>query len=124
MLLVKLPSGRSLSYRNPYIINDVNGYKNIIYDGADSKKVKDTKTYGAKLVENIVQAISRDILAYALQNLSNYRVVAHVHDEVIVEVPEDTPVNTIRDIMEQTPPWIEGLPLKAEGYECPYYQKQ
>ena len=88
------------------------------------KKLQEVSTYGAKLVENIVQGISRDILAYALGNLSAYRIVAHVHDEVIVEVPMDTQVETICNIMSQTPSWIAGLPLKAEGYECPYYQKQ
>ena len=123
-LYIELPSGRSLAYRYPELKPDEDGYLNITYQGVGGKGMNETKTYGAKLVENIVQGISRDILAYALQNLSDYRVVAHVHDEVIVEVPKDTPVNTITGIMEQTPSWIEGLPLKAEGYECPYYQKQ
>ena len=127
-LYIKLPSGRELCYRNVLLEKtEKNGkkYNNIKFFGVTTQQSwGKLGTYGPKLVENIVQAISRDILAYALQNLSNYRVVAHVHDEVVVEVPKDTPVNTITDIMEQTPPWIEGLPLKAEGYECQYYQKQ
>ncbi len=124
ILYIDLPSGRSLVYRNPEIQSDENGYQNIVYQSYCGREAKAIKTYGAKLVENIVQAVSRDILAYALQNLANYPVVIHVHDEVIAEVPQDIPVNAITDIMEQTPPWIEGLPLKAEGYECQYYQKQ
>ncbi|MDY6407416.1 MAG: DNA polymerase, partial [Pseudomonadota bacterium] len=123
-LYIGLPSGRSLAYRYPELKPGADGYLNITYQGVGGKGMNETKTYGAKLVENIVQGISRDILAYALQNLSNYRVVAHIHDEVIVEVPKDIPINTITGIMEQTPSWIEGLPLRAEGYECLYYQKQ
>ena len=123
-LSIVLPSGRSLVYRDAQIMRDERGYEVISYRGSRGTKTTEITTYGAKLVENIVQGISRDILAYALQNLSDYRVVAHVHDEVIVEVPKDTPIDTITEIMEQTPSWIKGLPLKAEGYECPYYQKQ
>ena len=124
VLYIDLPSGRSLAYRSPEIKKDENGYDKIVYRGEKDKKLKEVGTYGAKLVENIVQGISRDILAYALGNLSAYRIVAHVHDEIIVEVPMDTQIQTICDIMGQTPSWIAGLPLKAEGYECPYYQKQ
>lgn len=124
VLYIDLPSGRPLAYRSPEIKKDENGFNKIVYRGGKDKKLQEVGTYGAKLVENIVQGISRDILAYALGNLSTYRIVAHVHDEVIVEVPMDTQIQTICDIMGQTPPWIAGLPLKAEGYECPYYQKQ
>lgn len=123
-LYIELPSGRSPAYRHPELKVDEDGYLNIIYQGVGEKGMSETKTYGAKLVENIVQGISRDILAYTLQNLSKYPVVTHIHDEVVAEVPKDIPVNTITGIMEQTPSWIEGLPLKAEGYECQYYQKQ
>lgn len=123
-LYIVLPSGRSLVYRDVQIIRDEHGYEVISYRGSRDTKTTEIATHGAKLVENIIQGISRDILAYALQNLTQYRVVAHVHDEVIVEVPKDIPVSTITGIMEQTPSWIQGLPLKAEGYECPYYQKQ
>lgn len=124
VLYIDLPSGRSLAYRFPEIKKDENGFDKIVYRGGKDKKLQEVSTYGAKLVENIVQGISRDILAFALGNLSDYRVVAHIHDEVIVEVPMDTQIQTICNIMEQTPSWIAGLPLKAEGYECLYYQKQ
>lgn len=124
ILYIELPSGRSLAYRDPELQKNENEYKQIVYRGNKSDKLKEVSTYGAKLVENIVQGISRDILAYALEKLSSYRVVAHVHDEVIVEVPLETPIQTICDVLELTPPWFPNLPLKAEGYECFYYQKQ
>lgn len=124
ILYIELPSGRSLAYRDPELQKNENEYEQIVYRGNKSDKLKEVSTYGAKLVENIVQGISRDILAYALEKLSSYRVVAHVHDEVIVEVPLETPIQTICDVLELTPPWFPNLPLKAEGYECFYYQKQ
>lgn len=124
ILYIELPSGRSLAYRDPELQQNENEYEQIVYRGNKSDKLKEVSTYGAKLVENIVQGISRDILAYALEKLSSYRVVAHVHDEVIVEVPLKTPIQTICDVLELTPPWFPNLPLKAEGYECFYYQKQ
>ena len=124
ILYIELPSGRSLAYRNPELQKDENGYDKIVYRGGKDKKLQEVSTYGAKLVENIIQGISRDILAYALGNLADYKVVAHVHDEVIVEVPMNIKDETICNIMSQTPSWIEGLLLKAKGYECPYYQKQ
>ena len=79
-------------------------------------------TYGAKLVENIVQGIARDILLYAMQNLSDYRIVAHVHDEIIIEAEKNIPVESICKIMSQTPEWAEGLLLRADGYECDFYK--
>ena len=124
ILYIDLPSGRSLTYRDTELLTSENGYEQIVYRGNRNDKLKEVNTYGAKLVENIIQGISRDILAYALGNLSSYRVVAHVHDEVIVEVPLNTQIQTICNILELTPPWIPELPLKAEGYECFYYQKQ
>lgn len=124
ILYIDLPSGRSLTYRDTELLTSENGYEQIVYRGNRNDKLKEVSTYGAKLVENIIQGISRDILAYALGNLSSYRVVAHVHDEVIVEVPLNTQIQTICNILELTPPWIPELPLKAEGYECFYYQKQ
>ena len=80
-------------------------------------------TYGAKLVENIVQGIARDILLYAMQNLSDYRIVAHVHDEIIIEAEKNIPVESICKIMSQTPEWAEGLLLRADAYECDFYMK-
>lgn len=77
----------------------------------------------ALIVSNCVQGISRDILCHAMQQLRDYRVVAHVHDECIVECPMETSVETISDLMATVPPWAEGLILRADGYQCDYYQK-
>lgn len=82
------------------------------------------ESFGPKLVENIVQATSRDILAHAMQNLSSYRIVGHIHDEVIIEAPKDTDLNSICSLMEKTPEWIPGLLLKADGYEAEWYRKE
>lgn len=81
------------------------------------------ESYGPKFVENIVQAISRDILCYAMRTLRNYRICGHVHDELVIECPEDTNVAEICEMMGRTPPWTEGLPLRADGYECNFYKK-
>ena len=75
------------------------------------------------IVSNCVQAISRDILCYAMQQLSPFRIVAHVHDEVIIECPPDTSVDEICSLMATVPPWAEGLILRADGYECLAYKK-
>lgn len=92
--------------------------------GIDSnKKWSAIETYGAKLVENIVQGIARDILLYAMQNLSDYRIVAHVHDEVIIDADKATTVSEICNIMDRTPVWANGLLLRADGYECDFYMK-
>lgn len=91
--------------------------------GGSDLKLTDMDTYGAKLVENIVQGIARDILLYAMQNLSDYRIVAHVHDEIIIEAEKNASVESICKIMSQTPEWAEGLLLRADGYECNFYMK-
>ena len=93
--------------------------------GVDSEKNwTRIESYGSKFVENIVQAISRDILAYAMNNLSSHLIVGHVHDEVIIECEKDVPVTKICELMSKTPPWLPGIDLRAEGYECNYYQRQ
>ena len=124
ILFAKLPSGRCLAYMNPSI--DTNGQ--ITYMGLDSaKKWCITKSYGAKIVENLVQAIARDLLVHALNALQErgFPVVMHVHDEVVVELPNGcSSVNEICHIITQSPDWASGLPLHAEGYECEFYQKQ
>ena len=120
MLTVTLPSHRSLYYLYPRIEINEKGHRVITYTSSSGNRIE---SYGAKLIENIVQGISRDVLAYALSNLSKYRTVAHVHDEVIIECDMDTPVEDICTLMSETPPWIEGLSLKAEGYETMYYTK-
>ena len=81
------------------------------------------ESYGPKFVENIVQAVSRDILCYAIRTLRNYRMCGHVHDELIIECPIDTNVSEICEMMGRTPPWAKGLPLCADGYECMFYKK-
>ena len=124
MLFIDLPSGRRLSYVKPQIGLNRFGGESITYMGIDStKKWNRLESYGPKFVENIVQAISRDILCYAMRSLENYRIVAHVHDEVIIECPKDTSVREICDRMGQTPSWLPRICLRADGYECSFYMK-
>ncbi len=125
MLYIKLPSGRHLSYVKPRIGENRFGGESVTYMGTDfTKHWARIETFGGKLVENCVQAIARDILCSALDHLSSYRVVAHVHDECIVECPEDTTVEEISSKMSVVPSWAPGLVLRADGYECPgYYMK-
>ncbi len=123
-LFITLPSGRNLVYCQPEISTNRFGGKAIIYAGVGTgKKWSVIETYGAKIVENIVQGIARDILLYAMRNLSSYRIVAHVHDEVIIEVDEDTKVSDICELMGRPPKWAQGLLLRADGYECDFYMK-
>lgn len=124
MLFVKLPSGRLLSYVKPRILINDQGKEIITYEGiGTTKKWERIESYGPKFVENIVQAISRDILCNAMKNLRNFRIVAHVHDELIVEVPKEIKIQEIKAGMEKLPHWADGLLLKADGYECGYYKK-
>ncbi|MGN0179796.1 MAG: DNA polymerase [Monoglobaceae bacterium] len=123
-MFIELPSKRRLCYVKPRIGENIFGGESVTYMGLDSqKKWSRIESYGPKFVENIVQAISRDILVYAMRTLSEYRIVAHVHDELIIECKKDVPVEKICGLMSRTPPWIEGLPLKADGYECDFYMK-
>ncbi len=123
-LFIELPSKRRLAYVKPRIgINDF-GSECITYEGNGSvKKWERLETYGPKLVENIVQGIARDILMYSMHTLEEYRIVAHVHDEVIIECPKDTDLEHICSLMGKTPPWTSGLVLRADGYECEFYKK-
>ena len=125
ILFIILPSGRHLCYLNPRVEIGNFGKESITYSGINSetKKWDKIETYGAKLTENIVQAISRDILAYAMNNLKDYNIVAHVHDEVIIECNKGVSVDSICQQMSITPPWIEGLNLRAEGFESMFYKK-
>lgn len=125
MLFIELPSGRRLAYVKPKMGENRFGGESIIYEGTNgtTKKWERLETFGGKLVENITQAVSRDILMFAIRNMKDYRIVAHVHDEVIVECPEDVSVDSICQLMSKTPDWAEGLTLKAEGYEGKFYQK-
>ena len=124
MLFIELPSGRRLSYVKPRIGENQFGGEAITYEGMGrTKKWERIESYGPKIVENITQAISRDILAYAMKTLSHCFIVAHVHDELIIECPIDVSLKAICDQMGKTPPWIEGLALRADGYETMFYKK-
>ena len=124
MMFIELPSGRRLSYVKPRIGENQFVSESITYMGLDlSKKWARIESYGPKLVENITQAISRDILCYAMQTLRTMDIVAHVHDELIIECDERIPLPVICEQMARTPPWAEGLLLRADGFECQFYQK-
>ena len=123
-LFVRLPSGHRLAYVKPRIEKDDYGRENITYEGTgQTKKWERIRTFGGKQVENIVQAIARDILCFAMRNLSDYRIVMHIHDEVVIEAPPSVSVKEITEKMSVTPPWAEGLALNADGYECVFYRK-
>ena len=124
MMFIELPSSRRLSYVKPRIGENQFGGESITYMGLDlSKKWARIESYGPKLVENITQAISRDILCYAMQTLRTMDIVAHVHDELIIECDERISLPVICEQMARTPPWAEGLLLRADGFECQFYQK-
>ena len=124
MLFIRLPSGRRLSYVKPGIGENKFGGESVTYEGIGAtKKWERLESYGPKFVENIVQAISRDILCYAMQTLRCCAIVGHVHDELIIECRKDASVTAICEQMGRTPPWAEGLLLRADGYECEFYQK-
>lgn len=123
-LFIALPSGRRLAYPGAALAGSTYGKTAITYMGLDTKrKWNRIESYGPKFVENIIQAISRDILAYAMHNLRDYFICGHVHDEVIVECREGTAVEEITGIMERTPDWMPGLLLRADGYETREYRK-
>ena len=123
MLFVELPSGRRLAYVKPMMGQNRFGSESITYEGTNgtTKKWERLETFGGKLVENITQAVARDILMFAMKNMRDYRIVAHVHDEVIIECPEDVTVDEICTKMSVSP--YAGLQLKAEGYEGKFYRK-
>jgi DNA polymerase len=127
MLFVTLPSGRDLVYVKPKLMLNKFGREGLTYEGIGAtRKWERIETYGPKIVENIVQAASRDLLAEAMLRLDKkgFAIVAHVHDEVICEVPMgESSVEEVCSIMSESPKWSEGLPLDADGYECDFYQK-
>lgn len=123
-LFIQLLSGRKLAYVKPRIGENKFGGESVTYEGVGAtKKWERLESYGPKFVENIVQAMARDILCFAMQTLKNYRIVGHVHDEVIIEVTQDSKVDDICRLMSQTPKWVEDLLLNADGYECNFYMK-
>lgn len=127
ILFVTLPSGRKLSYIKPKLELNKFGREGLTYEGVgESKKWMRIDTYGPKLVENIVQATSRDLLALAMLRLRNngFEIVMHIHDEAVLEVPEGkSSAEEVCEIMAVQPDWALGLPLRADGYECNYYKK-
>ena len=124
MLFIGLPSGRRLAYVKPRIGVNRFGGESVTYMGTDAqKKWSRIESYGPKFTENIVQAISRDILAYAMDTLQDCRIVGHVHDEVIIEAGPEISLDHVCELMGRTPPWIPGLLLRADGYECEFYKK-
>lgn len=123
-LIIKLPSKRCLYYVKPRVEENKYGGESVTYEGVGStKKWERLESYGPKFVENITQAIARDILLYAMQTLKEYRIVAHVHDEAIIETDKSVSVQSVCELMGRTPPWAEGLLLRADGYECEFYKK-
>lgn len=123
-LIIELPSKRCLYYVKPRVEENKYGGESVTYEGVGStKKWERLESYGPKFVENITQAIARDILLYAMQTLKEYRIVAHVHDEAIIETDKSASVQSVCELMGRTPPWAEGLLLRADGYECEFYKK-
>lgn len=124
MLFIDLPSGRSLTYIKPRIEENDFGGESITYMGIGAtKKWERQESYGPKFVENIVQAIARDLLMEAMMRMADMRSVAHVHDEVIIEAGMADSVEKICRLMAMVPSWAEGLVLNADGYECSFYMK-
>ena len=124
MLFIDLPSGRRLVYVKPRMGTNQFGSDSVTYEGINTGKWTRIESYGPKFVENIVQAVSRDILAYAMKTLSHCFICGHVHDELIIECSPDVSLSAVCEQMGRTPPWISGLLLRADGYECNFYQKQ
>lgn len=124
MLFIALPSGRQLAYVKPRIGENQFGGSAITYMGTNAaKQWARLESYGPKFVENIVQAISRDILCHAMQALRDCAIVAHVHDEVIIEADPGMSLEAVCERMGRTPPWAQGLLLRADGYATPFYKK-
>jgi len=129
-LMIHLPSGRNLSYREPQLATNKFGTMCLTYKGIDqlTKKWVSIDTYGGKIVENIVQALSRDILAHSMSRLDQegFVITMHVHDEAICEIPLKDQENTLKrmcEIMSENIPWADGLPLNADGYLTEFYKK-
>ncbi|MBQ9664611.1 MAG: DNA polymerase [Oscillospiraceae bacterium] len=123
-LFITLPSGRRLAYVKPRKGENRFGEESITYEGVGgTKKWERIETYGPKLVENIIQATARDVLCFAMRNLREKRICMHIHDELVIEAPEDTSLEEICEVMGRTPPWAEGLILRSDGFVTPWYKK-
>ena len=124
MLFIKLPSGRMLSYVKPRIGEYRFGGESVTYEGIGAtKKWERIESYGPKFVENIVQAVSRDLLCYAMRNLSDQQICGHVHDELIIECPENIAVENITSSMGKSPDWMPNILIRGDGYETNFYKK-
>lgn len=124
MLFIDLPSGRRLSYVKPRIGVNRFGSQSVTYEGINLGKWTRLETYGPKVTENLVQAVSRDILAYSMKTLRHCFIVGSVHDELIIECSPGVSLQAVCEQMGKTPPWIKGFELKADGYECGFYRKE
>ena len=124
MLFIKLPSGRCLSYVKPRIGENQFGGESVTYEGVGTaKKWERIESYGPKFVENIVQAVSRDLLCFAMKNLSYCFIVGHVHDELIIEASKGVSVEAISSVMSRTPDWMPDILIRGDGYSTPWYKK-
>ncbi|WP_164683125.1 DNA polymerase [Streptococcus hyointestinalis] len=124
MLFITLPSGRKLAYVKPKMGENQFGGESVTYEGTGTaKRWERLESYGPKFVENIVQAISRDILAYSMKQLKDFKIVGHIHDEVIIECDQDQSLDKIASLMGVAPDWMSDINLRADGYECLFYQK-
>lgn len=124
MLFISLPSGRDLIYIKPRIEENKYGGESVTYMGVGmNKKWERLESYGPKFVENIVQGIARDLLMEAIIRMKGMRIVAHVHDEVIIEVNNVETQKKIGDLMNRIPDWAKGLVLDSDGYACYLYKK-
>jgi DNA polymerase len=124
MLFITLPSSRKLCYAHPQIGENRFGGESVTYMGVGtSKKWERIESYGPKFVENIVQAVARDLLMFSMQTLSHCFIVGHIHDEMIIEADRRMSLEAVCRQMERTPAWAEGLLLRADGYECEFYRK-
>ena len=124
MLFIELPSGRRICYVKSKMGVNKFGSESVTYEGVGAtKKWERIESYGPKFVENIVQAISRDILMYAIRTLSHCFICGYVHDELIIECSKDVSLDVICEQMGRTPPWIPGILLRADGYETEFYKK-
>ena len=123
-LFIELPSGRKLAYVKPRIGENKFGGESVTYEGVgNAKKWERLESYGPKFVENIIQGTARDILIFAMKTLKNCKIVAHVHDEIIIEADKRMSLSAVCELMGRTPPWAKGLLLRADGYECEFYKK-
>lgn len=124
MLFIQLPSGRVLSYVKPHMGENKFGGESVTYEGVGgTKKWERLESYGPKFVENIVQATSLDILMNAMRTLRCCSIVAHVHDEVIIEADPRMSLDAVCEQMARVPAWADGLLLRADGYTCAFYKK-